>query len=206
MRRSQCGFALSRWAALVCALLLAGTSRSASADGFQGTAYRESTRLYGGLWLGFGGQTQLDGVQAGDDFKRILGGQFGLDVIGPRHFSLGAEFRIGAARWKVGDSTKLIDMAIKPRLRLPMEGTPLEFYLTVPVGLTLPRINDNSAGEGRVGWNLGAGGGVELFLAEGFALNVEPLWLKHSFQVDGDIGSTVVIKQFALFVNAVLDF
>jgi hypothetical protein len=206
MRRSLFGCALPRWVALWCALLFAGTSRTASADGFDVADYRDSTRLYGGLWLGFGEQAELDGVSTGDDHKRVLGGQFGLDVIGPRHFSLGADAELGAAKWKVGDSAKMIDMALKPRLRLPVDGTPLEFYLTVPVGLTLPRLSDESGGQGRVGWNLGAGGGVDLLLAEGFFLNVEPMWLKHSFKVSSDLGSDVVVKQFALFINAVLDF
>jgi hypothetical protein len=164
----------------------------------------DGSRLYGGVWLGFLGDAQLPGDEAYRvNVRTTVGGQFGLDVVGSRNFSLGAEARIGAAAWKVGDRTKLIDLALKPRLRLPVNEA-VEFYFAVPVGLTVPRLSDTSE-DAKVGWNLGAGGGLNLFLTESFGVNVEPMWLRHSFKVAGAEGGDMVIKQFALFLNAIIE-
>jgi hypothetical protein len=163
----------------------------------------DATRVYGGLWLGFGGDAELDGDGAfGGSLRTTVGGQFGLDVIGPRFFTLGAEVRVGAAKWKMGERTKLLDFALKPRLRLAFDDVPLELYAAVPIGITVPRLaNAYEESEGSVGWNLGAGGGVNLFFTEDFGVNVEPMWLMHTFKLDGD---DLKLRQFAMFVNVVL--
>jgi hypothetical protein len=164
------------------------------------------TRIYGGLWLGFAGQAGVD-HNTENGSSTTVGGQFGLDVIGLREaFSLGIETRIGSAKWTMGESTKLLDFVLKPRLRIHPEGVPLEFYVTVPVGLTVPRFSDvgKAHSDADVGWNLGAGGGVNLFFSEDFGINVEPMWLQHSFKGDGHGGGDFTIKQFSLFLNAVI--
>ena len=167
----------------------------------------DATRIYGGLWLGFGGDATWDGDgEFAGDLETTVGGQFGVDVVASRYFSLGAEARIGAVRWKIDDRSKLVDLDFKPRLRLPLSHLPLEFYVAVPVGLTVPRLADfgEEQGDGKVGWNLGAGGGVNLFVTEDFGLNAEPMWLMHRFKVDGPSDGEFTLKQFALFLNAVI--
>ena len=161
------------------------------------------TRLYGGIWLGFAGHSEMDGNFYRPYGASTVGGQFGVDVVGFHEiFSLGAEVRFGAAKSSAGERSNLLDIVLKPRLRLVPENCPLEFYFTVPVGFTMPRIRDAGAsGNANVGWNLGLGGGMNLFFSEHFGINVEPLWLTHRFKVDG---GQLKISEFALFLNAVL--
>jgi hypothetical protein len=167
----------------------------------------DATRLYGGLWLGFGGDATWDGDgEFAGDLETTVGGQFGVDAITTRHFSLGGEARFGAVKWKVDDRSRLIDLDFKPRLRFPLRKLPLEFYVAVPVGLTVPRLArlGEAPHDTKVGWNLGAGGGVNLFLTEDFGLNVEPMWLMHRFKTHGANDGEFTLKQFALFLNAVV--
>src|SRR4051794_30275327 len=69
----------------------------------------DDTRLYGGLWLGFGGDADLDGDgDFGGDLKTTVGGQFGLEQVIARYLSIGAEVRIGAVKWNsTGDRSKV---------------------------------------------------------------------------------------------------
>lgn len=180
-------------------------SRAAAHDYDREGGRVDATRLYGGLWLGFGGDAEWDGdAEFAGDLETTVGGQFGVDVVATRYFSLGGEARIGAVKWKVDDRSKLIDLDFKPRLRLPLRNAPIEFYATVPVGLTVPRLArlGEDPVDTRVGWNLGAGGGVNFFITEDFGLNVEPMWLMHKFKADH--GGEFTLKQFALFLNAVV--
>src|SRR5690606_34174624 len=62
------------------------------------------TRLYGGVWLGFAGRSELDGTSYRPYGASTVGGQFGIDVVGFHDiFSLGAEFRFGAAKSSAGE-------------------------------------------------------------------------------------------------------
>ncbi len=195
---------MRRQVSLFCALALTliAFSSQVKADDWYGE--RELNRIYGGLWIGFGGDA--DGPPNAD-LDTLLGGQFGFDSVLARHFSLGGEFRIGAARFeRTGDRSKLIDLDIKPRLRFPI-GRIVELYGAVPVGLTIPRLADIDQGDnnGKVGWNFGVGPGINVFLTHSFALNAEPMWLWHRFRVDGPGDDDFyTIKQFSLFVNAVI--
>jgi len=171
----------------------------------------DDTRLYGGLWLGFGGDADLDGDgEFGGDLETTVGGQFGLEQVIARHLSIGAEVRIGAVKWNnSADRSKVIDLDFKPRLRFPLRNTPLELYLTMPVGLTVPRLGDVETGDtdGKVGWNIGAGAGLHVLLTDHFGVNVEPIWLMHRFTVEGGGDENdLTVKQFSLLVNAVLAF
>jgi hypothetical protein len=172
-------------------------------DGFP---HISPTRIYGGLWLGFAGHTKLEDNNYRAYGASTVGGQFGLDVVGFHDLlSLGAEVRFGAAKSNAGKRSQLLDVVLKPRLRLVPENSPLEFYFTTPIGFTVPRLSDSNAGsDGNVGWNFGVGGGANLFLGEGFGINVEPMWLTHRFKVNGTGGDTLSIQEFALFLNAVL--
>lgn len=184
------------------ALALLGSSSRAQARDWDDRHYVDPTRIYGGLWLGFAGDA--DGPPDAD-LDTLLGGQFGVDTVLARHFSLGGEARIGAAKFeRTGDRSKLIDLDVKPRVRFPL-GRSVELYLAVPVGLTIPRLADIDDGDtnGKVGWNFGVGPGINVFLTDSFGLNAEPMWLWHRFGVDGPGDNHYTLKQFSLFLNAV---
>lgn len=190
---------------LLCAaaLSLLGGVSNASADLDDNDRY-DPRRLYGGLWLGFGGDAEIDGDDnfAGD-LETTVGGQVGLDWVTARYLSLGFEGRIGAVKWKAADRSKLIDLDFKPRLRFPLDNAPVELYLTLPVGLTIPRLGDigEQDGDGDLGWNIGGGAGVNVFFTESFGLNAEPIWIMHKF---GAGPGDYTIKQFSLMLNAVI--
>lgn len=165
------------------------------------------TRIYGGVWLGFVGHSKVDDGTYQAQGATTVGGQFGIDVVGFYNLlSLGAEVRLGSAKSAEGQRINLIDVALKPRLRLiPEENCPLELYLTAPVGVTIPRLSDsNPSDDANAGWNVGLGGGINLFLHDSFGVNIEPMWLTHRFKVDGAQGGKLTIQEFALFINAVL--
>ena len=134
-------------------------------------------------------------------------GQVGVERVLWRHFSLGAEVRLGASKWKeTGERTKLFDADLKPRVRFPLRNTPIELYVAVPVGITVPRgvkLNEEDAKE-KVGWNIGAGPGLNLFLTDWLGLNAEPMWLMHHFAVDDAEDTGIEFKQFSVFAKAVL--
>lgn len=192
---------------LICAAALSifGATSEAAADYDDNDV--DDTRIYGGLWLGFGGDAEFDENNVDADLGGTLGGQFGFDIVTARYFSLGGEARIGAAKFQdTGDRSKIIDLDFKPRLRLPLYRLPIELYAALPVGLTIPRLadfaNDTNL-DGKVGWNIGAAVGANWFITDSFGLNVEPAWLMHRFKVDG-ANNDFTLKQFALFINAVI--
>lgn len=202
----------------VVSVVALGLTQRAAAD----EHYDHGTvHLYGGLGLGFGGKAKIDAsgpfgffaTQSSDDLTTSIGGQVGVDVPVLHYLSLGGEARLLGFNTKTLDDrnvdrSKLLDLDFKPRLRLPLRQ--LELYFTVPVGLTVPFLandfGDNLQSDAKVGWNLGVGGGVNWWLARGFALNAEPMFVIHKFRVDGDNGGNadITLKQFTLFLNAVL--
>jgi opacity protein-like surface antigen len=198
-----------RFSTLLCAMALTvfGVSSQAAADWDDDNDRYDDTRIYGGLWLGFGGDIEFEGIDVGD-LGKTIGGQAGVDVVVARYFSLGGEVRVGGFDVDGFDTrNRLIDLDFKPRLRLPLRG-PLELYATVPVGLTIPRLADIEGRGGldeNLGWNLGVGAGLNWFLTDNFGLNVEPIWLMHNFGFEGPLGDgDVKMKQFAVMLNAVL--
>jgi hypothetical protein len=187
---------------------LLGLSSAALADDFDDRyERRDRTRIYGGLWLGFGGDIEVEGFPNPiGELGKTIGGQTGVDVIVARYLSLGGEVRIGG--FDIGnydDRSRLIDLDFKPRLRFPLRNTPLELYGTIPVGLTIPRLADiDGAGDENIGWNVGFGGGLNWFVTHNFGLNVEPIYMLHYFGLDGTDGNDdVTVKQFAILINAV---
>jgi hypothetical protein len=204
---------------LVALTMLASASR-ASADVRDRDGYRDNVRLYGGLWLGFGGNADVDyagplGIRASapnDDQVTTIGGQVGFDIPVLRFLSLGGEARMGAFNTKGLDDngidrSKLIDLDFKPRLTFPLRRSPIELYFAVPVGLTIPILADDfgngNAVDANVGWNLGIGAGINFWLTQRIALNLEPNYLMHWFDLDLPVGSGVKLQQFTLFFNAV---
>lgn len=196
---------------LLCAVVLTivGVSSPAAADRWARDDHYDPTRIYGGLWLGFGGDIEVEHYGLVGNLGNTIGGQGGVDVVVARYLSLGGEVRVGGFHIGGFDArNRLIDLDFKPRLRLPLDNTPLELYLTVPVGLTIPRLSDINGGRqvnNNIGWNVGVGGGMNAFVTRNFAFNVEPIWLVHHFGIDGTDGNgTVKVKQFAILLNAVL--
>jgi hypothetical protein len=167
----------------------------------------DPTRLYGGVWLGFGGNIDVDGVGHVGDLGKTIGGQVGVDVKLARIFSLGAEVRIGGFDVDgFDDRNRLIDLDFKPRLYLPLNA-PVEIYAAVPIGLTIPRLSDvdGRGPDANVGWNVGVGPGINVWFNNRFAVNAEPIWMFHHFGIDGTDGNGhVTVKQFAVLINAVL--
>jgi hypothetical protein len=210
----------------VAALSVFSGASTASADDHDRDGYRADIRLYGGLWLGFGGEAEIEGALRGPfglgevrgsthpDQVTTLGGQVGFDIPVLRFLSLGGEARFGTFNTETFadndvDRSKLIDLDFKPRLTLPLRHSPIELYFTVPVGLTIPILADDFGGDdgidGKLGWNLGIGAGINFWITRSFALNLEPNYLMHWFDLDVPVGSgSVKLQQFTLFLNAVL--
>lgn len=189
--------------ALTCAELISLTGSAAA----EAPDLHERTRIYGGAWLGFGGDAELDhDASFVGTPQAMLGGQVGMDFPTFRLLSLGFEGRFGAAKWeRLRQSTKLIDLTLKPRCRFVSIGR-FELYGAVPVGVTINQ--PIAAGEERihvqpVGFNVGGAAGANLFLSESFGLNAEPVWLYHYYRVEGP-SNDFALKQFSVMVNAIV--
>lgn len=184
-------------------------------------------RLYAGPGFGFGGESELDvslggglGLDGEADLITTFGAQAGAEYLVHRYFAIGGEFRFGAINTEAGDDddvdrSKLYDLVVKPRVRYPFARLPLELYLTVPIGLTIPRLSDDLTGQPlvdldeKVGWNLGIGGGITYLLSSRVGINVEPIWLMHWFTVEASTRLTssdmdFAVRQFRLLVNLVV--
>jgi len=210
-----------RFTICAAALSLFGFTAQASADVDDHYEDRDGFRLYGGLGLGFGGEAEIDyrgplgliDVGGSSDLVTSVGGQVGFDIPVIRYLSLGGEARFLSFNSEALDDndvdrSKLIDIAFKPRLTFPLRRSPVEFYFTVPVGITFPILaddfGDGDAIDGEVGWNLGVGAGVNFWLTRRIALNLEPSYLMHWFDLDLPTGSgDLALKQFTLFANVV---
>jgi len=214
---------------LICLAALTGIATASHARADVGDrdgdrdGYRDNVRLYGGLWLGFGGSADVDysvdtplgpfGAGGDDDRVTTIGGQVGFDIPIMRFLSLGAEARVGSFNTEALDDndvdrSKLIDLDFKPRLTFPLRRSPIELYFTTPIGLTIPVLaddfGDGDAVDANPGWNLGIGGGINFWIARRFALNLEPMYLMHWFDLDVPVGGgEVKLQQFTLFFNAV---
>jgi hypothetical protein len=189
-----------QWLLCAVALVAVGTSSQAHARDYD---HYDSTRLYGGVWLGFGGDIEVDGGDVGD-LGKTIGGQVGVDYRFLRMLSLGAEVRIGGFDVdRFDDRNRLIDLDFKPRFYLPLHA-PVEIYAAVPIGLTIPRLSDVD-GRGpneNIGWNVGVGPGINVFFSHGFGINVEPMWMFHHFSADGAVANgDITVKQFAILIN-----
>ena len=212
--------AIMRTSFFLLATLALALCTPAAVEAQDGRRAPGNVRLYGGPGFGFGGDLDVDvdgplggNLQLGDDLVTTFGFQLGADFVVHRFIAVGFEYRFGAFNTEGGDDnnndrSKMFDFAFKPRGRYAFDNLPLEIYLTVPVGLTIPRLSSDVPGDldERVGWNLGAGGGATYFIGSRFGVNIEPIWLMHRFKVDGPLGvdGTYTTKQFNLLLNAVL--
>jgi hypothetical protein len=210
-----------RHAALLLTALLAclGVTGVAHADRYnREPAAPSRLRLLGGVHFGIGGTLEGDNDSPFDgslDLATTYGGHLGVDAVVFRFFAIGGEARFSAfntedAEARNIDRSFLVDLDVKPRLRIPFVHERFELYFSTPVGLTIPILADEIAADGRVdgkvGWNLGIGGGMTFFITRHFGINLEPMYVMRWFGVEGPAGSEVDLKmrQFTLFTNAVL--
>ena len=195
-------------------------------------------RLYLGGLLGFAGnqawtfEAEQGGatgsVDASTGQKLAYGINLGATFFAVPFFDLGAEVRFAWAKAGEFDDqipalegespdtgrTMLVDIDVKPRLRLDLMHGRLELYVALPVGLTIPSRPDEEDLDTSLGWNLGVGPGLNYFLSSHVGLNLELMFLFHSYSADGtveaDDGSTINAKislftwQPTLLVNLVI--
>ncbi len=179
-------------------------------------------RLYGGLRLGFGGETdvELKGVSGSfhDDLLTTFGGQVGADYVVMDYFAIGGELRLASVTTEGADDadadrTMFIDAVVKPRGRYALADVPLELYGTLPLGVTFINLGDDvddntSAGPG---FTLGVGAGATYFFTDNLGINAEMAYLMYWFGTETDLPGPVARKteadtsfgQFSLFANLV---
>ena len=193
-----------------------GSASSARADRYDPPG---RLRLLGGAHFGIGGSLEGDRFPFDGeyDLATTYGGHVGVDAVVFRFFAIGGEVRAAAfnteeAERRNIDRSFLVDIDVKPRLRIPFARQRFELYFSTPVGLTIPVLSDDISADGRVdgkpGWNLGLGGGMTFFFTEHFGLNLEPMYVMRWFGVEGPGGTELDLKmrQFTLFTNAVIAF
>jgi hypothetical protein len=174
-------------------------------------------RLLGGVHFGIGGTIEGDRppFDGEADLATTYGGHVGVDAVVFRFFAIGGEVRAAAfntedAEDRGVDRSFLVDLDVKPRLRIPFVHERFELYFSTPVGLTIPVLSDDISADGRVdgkvGWNLGIGGGMTFFITHHFGLNLEPMYVMRWFGVEGPGGTKLDLsmRQFTLFTNAVI--
>jgi hypothetical protein len=196
-----------------------GLASSARADRADRLDTPGRLRLLGGAHFGIGGTLEGDRSPFNGeyDLATTYGGHLGVDAVVFRFFAIGGEVRASAINTEEAearniDRSVLIDLDVKPRLRIPFVRERFELYFSTPVGLTIPVLSDDIALDGRVdgqvGWNLGIGGGMTFFITRHFGLNLEPMYVMRWFGVEGPGGTEVDLKmrQFTLFTNAVFAF
>lgn len=200
------------------ALLLASASAAAQYPGYSYTYHQRDARLYGGLWLGFAGELDAGrgdrlGLVGSRELTTSLGGQAGLEFVLLRHVAFGGEVRVGRFNTRGGDAADvdrswLIDIDFKPRFRVVPPRLPLDIYATLPIGMTIARFAKQLPDyDEKLGWNIGAGAGLTVFVTHSIGLNVEPIWLMHRFKVETPSGNVpVTLQQFSLLLNAVIGF
>lgn len=200
------------------ALGLGMTSAAQAHDRYDHPAAPSRLRILAGAHFGIAGTLEGDNDSPFDgqlDLATTYGGHAGVDAVVFRFFAIGGEVRASAfnteeAERRDVDRSFLVDIDAKPRLRIPFVHDRLELYFSTPVGLTIPVLSDDIAPDdrvdGKVGWNLGIGGGLTFFFTRHFGLNLEPMYVMRWFGVEGPAGRDVDLKmrQFTLFTNAVL--
>jgi hypothetical protein len=175
-------------------------------------------RLLAGAHFGIGGTLEGDNDSPLDgklDLAPTYGGHVGVDAVVFRFFAIGGEVRASAFNTEDADErdidrSVLVDIDAKPRLRIPFVHERLELYFSTPIGLTVPILSEelapNDRVDGKVGWNLGIGGGLTFFFTRRIGLNLEPMYVMRWFGIETPGGRDVDLKmqQFTLFTNVVL--
>lgn len=170
-----------------------------SAPRFTGTP--GPLRVYGGFSVALGGELKVDGEETRvPNLDPTIGLQGGVDYVMGEYFSIGGETR--ALFWKPDGQAKrnfFWDIDVKPRGRYAFADLPLEIYGALPIGLTVPGLQDTD--QGKIGWNIGLVGGVNYFFNENMGINAELGWLFHQYTygVEGQTGTgSARMSQFLL--------
>ena len=201
-------------------------SVSASASGPRASSSRGGSarnpgriRINAGLHFGGGGEWELDGEGGGGeaDMDPHVGLQAGAEYILFEYFALGGELRL--TWWKPDDNELFVgdvdrsmffDLNVKPRGRYQFDRFPLEVYGTLPMGLSIANMDNDTNLDGGAGFNLGFGGGATYFFTSLIGINAEILGVWHWFDADfdtpvgGDIDTDNRIAQFYFLLNAVI--
>jgi hypothetical protein len=161
-------------------------------------------RLYLGGRLNVLGNRHLETTEFyGDaDLKAGVGGQLGFEWVPTRFFGIGAEARLLSNKVDGGPATRLFDLTVKPSARIGLRSRPIEFYLALPVGLTVP---SSDGADLQVGGTVGFVGGLNWFFTRQFGLNLELGVLSHFYSFDEfdiDITETQFTLLSASFVLA----
>lgn len=208
-----------------------GSDTSAGASGFSG---EPRFQVYGGFLSGFGGKTKATGSYMGmsladlgltdSDTQHKLATTLGFQLGGSyvwRFLGIGPELRMSWLKIKPDatldtsgqDRDKLIDLLIKPRGRYRFNALPLEIYLAVPVGLSIPRFQKSEGTSFRVGPTVGMLAGATYFFLRHLGANLELGGQWHwvgakitDAQLDGEINAKLRYSQFHLHINAVAAF
>lgn len=201
-------------------------------------------RLYGGLRLGVGGDAEYKvenlvarGVSYDDetlkaDLKTTFGMQLGAGYAW-RFFGIGGELRVSWYGLENDDfdydfdedfeeptSSAFVDLIVKPRGGYQLASVPLEFYLAVPIGLSVPLYEDAEVYGGPIerGWKpgptIGVTVGASYFFSDHFGVNAEMGWTASWYEFDfknaEDVDPpdfTITYSQWTpLLVNAMLAF
>ncbi len=174
--------------------------------------------VYGGVRLGAGGSIDYDPGGAGD-LTTTLGLQGGADYVIMDYFAAGGEFRLAGFNTDSQDDygsgrSYLFDFVVRPRGRYAFPNMPLELFATLPLGLTIPSINDDWSADGKAGFTLGFGAGANYFFSEHIGLGGELLYLKHWFGWDsraagGSVNNTdisLAVGQINFVANGIYAF
>jgi len=152
--------------------------------------------VYAGARLGFGGDADYD-PGGSDELITTFGLQAGADYVIMDYFALGGEIRMGAFNTDNNDDldngrSLLFDFVVRPRGRYVFAGMPLEVFGTLPVGLSVPSINDDWNADGKAGFTLGFGAGANYFFSERLGVGGELLYLKHWIGWESRVASGTV--------------
>lgn len=174
-------------------------------------------RINAGLHLGLGGSLVTDPDGPGGDFDDDMlvtpGLQAGADYVVMDYFSIGGELRLSWFNTDGGDDADVdrsmfFDLDVKPKGRYAFNNIPLEVYGTLPMGLSVAALNDDTGADGGAGFNLGFGPGATYFFTDRIGINTEMLGVFHWFgsSVDSQFGSAEASNrtgQFYWFINGV---
>lgn len=163
--------------------------------------------VFGGVRLGLGGEAQAD-PGGEDDMISTLGLQGGADYVIMDYFAIGGELRISAWGTDFQDDADngrslLFDFVARPRGRYVFEGMPLEAYGTLPLGLSIPSINDDWSADGAAGFTLGIGAGANYFVSDRLGFGGELIYMKHWIGIETNFASGVVGRDYDLSLGQI---
>jgi hypothetical protein len=172
-------------------------------------------RINVGLHLGLGGDLKLEADEGGgeseDDLLVTPGLQAGADYVVMDYFSIGGELRLSWFNTDGGDDADIgrsmfFDLDVKPKGRYAFSKIPLEVYGTLPLGLSVAAMNDDTGLDGGAGFNLGFGPGATYFFTDRIGINTEMLGVFHWWGVEAENGlgeASARTGQFYWFFNGV---